>query len=53
MTQAGQISKSDVLIALMGLTGAGKTTFANVAFGDPNKLKVGHGVNPCERTHCH
>ncbi|KAK3299903.1 P-loop containing nucleoside triphosphate hydrolase protein [Chaetomium fimeti] len=47
MTQADAISKSDALIALMGLTGAGKTTFANVAVGDPTKLQVGHGVNPC------
>jgi Fe-S cluster assembly ATPase SufC len=48
MTQEeDKISKSDVLIALMGLTGAGKTTFANVALGK-SKLQVGHGVNPCE-----
>jgi Fe-S cluster assembly ATPase SufC len=53
MAQEERISGSDVLIALMGLTGAGKTTFANVALGNPNKLQVGHGVNPCERTVCH
>ncbi|KAK4450488.1 GTPase IMAP family member 4 [Podospora aff. communis PSN243] len=45
---AGSVSvgKSDVLIALLGLTGAGKTTFASVASGDKT-LKVGHSIYPC------
>ena len=36
-----------VMIALLGVTGAGKTTFVSLASGR-NDLKIGHGVDPCE-----
>ncbi|KAK1832961.1 GTPase IMAP family member 4 [Podospora conica] len=36
----------DVLIALLGLTGAGKTTFTMRASGN-TELKVGHSIYPC------
>lgn len=37
-----------IMIAMVGVTGAGKTTFASHASGRKD-LKVGHGVDPCER----
>ncbi|RXW15799.1 hypothetical protein EST38_g10056 [Candolleomyces aberdarensis] len=37
----------DVLIAVMGLTGSGKSTFINLATQSPNKLQVGHSVQSC------
>lgn len=44
----GQPEKdSRVLIAMVGVTGAGKTTFASLASGDKT-LKIGHSVDPCE-----
>ncbi|KAK4450381.1 GTP-binding protein A [Podospora aff. communis PSN243] len=36
----------EVLIALMGITGAGKTTFVSVASGRTD-LNIGYGVDPC------
>ncbi|KAK0648163.1 P-loop containing nucleoside triphosphate hydrolase protein [Cercophora newfieldiana] len=41
-----QVHKNDVMIALLGLTGAGKSTFANVASGRES-VKVGHTIYPC------
>ncbi|KAK0619487.1 P-loop containing nucleoside triphosphate hydrolase protein [Immersiella caudata] len=38
--------KTEVLIALVGITGAGKTTFASVASGRTD-LVIGYGVDPC------
>lgn len=38
----------DVLIAVMGKTGTGKTSFINAAIGDPKGLIVGHGLQACE-----
>ncbi|KAK1756461.1 GTPase IMAP family member 4 [Echria macrotheca] len=35
-----------VLIALLGVTGAGKTTFARLASGN-RELRVGHSIYPC------
>ncbi|KAJ2935815.1 hypothetical protein H1R20_g1277, partial [Candolleomyces eurysporus] len=37
----------DVLIAVMGLTGSGKSTFINLATQSTNKLQVGHSVQSC------
>ncbi|KAJ2922056.1 hypothetical protein H1R20_g15030, partial [Candolleomyces eurysporus] len=37
----------DVLIAVMGLTGSGKSTFINLATQSPNKLQVGHSIQSC------
>ncbi|KXX73720.1 GTP-binding protein A [Madurella mycetomatis] len=37
--------KNEVMIALLGVTGAGKSTFASIASG--NQLEIGHGVDPC------
>jgi hypothetical protein len=36
----------EVLIALLGMTGAGKTTFAMQASGN-KELKVGHSIYSC------
>jgi hypothetical protein len=49
MAESTTVGKSDVLIALLGLTGAGKTTFAQMASGDKT-LKVGHSIYPCKTT---
>lgn len=38
--------ESKVLIALVGITGAGKTTFVSVASGRKD-LVIGYGVDPC------
>jgi len=36
-----------VMIAVLGVTGAGKSTFVNIATGkDP--MKISHGSKPCE-----
>lgn len=35
-----------VIIALTGLTGAGKTTFASLVT-ERRDLEIGHGVNSC------
>ncbi|KAK4199321.1 GTP-binding protein A [Triangularia verruculosa] len=35
----------DILVVIIGVTGAGKTTFANLASG--GNLLVGHGLDPC------
>jgi ATPase subunit of ABC transporter with duplicated ATPase domains len=42
-------SKKDikVRIALLGVTGAGKSTFINVASGR-DELKISHGSKPCK-----
>lgn len=37
-----------VMIALLGVTGAGKSTFVNTAIGK-NMLKISHGSQPCEQ----
>ncbi|KAJ2926302.1 hypothetical protein H1R20_g10793, partial [Candolleomyces eurysporus] len=42
-----QISDKDVLIAVMGLTGSGKSTFINLATQSANKLQVGHSIQSC------
>jgi ABC-type multidrug transport system ATPase subunit len=36
-----------VMIALLGVTGAGKSTFINVASGKET-LKISHGSKPCK-----
>jgi len=43
--------KPEILIALLGVTGAGKTTFASRVSGDTN-LQIGHGIHSCKRIHC-
>jgi len=37
-----------VMIALLGVTGAGKSTFVNTAIGK-NMMKISHGSQPCEQ----
>ncbi|KAJ2926310.1 hypothetical protein H1R20_g10782, partial [Candolleomyces eurysporus] len=37
----------DVLIAVMGLTGSGKSSFINLATQSPNKLQVGRSIQSC------
>jgi len=39
-------SNREVLIALLGMTGAGKTTFVRAVSGD-EELEVGHSIYPC------
>lgn len=39
-----------ILIALCGVTGAGKTTFVAKASGRKD-LEIGYGVDPCESSH--
>ncbi|KAJ2922057.1 hypothetical protein H1R20_g15031, partial [Candolleomyces eurysporus] len=40
-------TNNDVLIAVMGLTGSGKSAFINLATQSPNKLQVGHSIQSC------
>lgn len=42
----GEGNSNKVVIALLGVTGAGKTTFISLA-SDRTDLKIGHGVDPC------
>lgn len=37
----------DVIIAVMGITGCGKTSFVNQFTDDDHKLVVGHGLESC------
>jgi len=46
MAPSDQKTNFDVLIALLGMTGAGKTTFVRAASGDET-LEVGHSIYPC------
>ncbi|GAB1318340.1 hypothetical protein MFIFM68171_08550 [Madurella fahalii] len=43
--QTNRKKNSDVMIALLGVTGAGKSTFASIA--SDTALEIGHGVDPC------
>lgn len=36
--------RQEVVIAVMGVTGAGKSSFVKLATGDSN-VKIGHGLN--------
>lgn len=45
----GERNNGKVTIALLGVTGAGKTTFVSVASGRDD-LIIGHGVDPCKST---
>jgi putative ribosome biogenesis GTPase RsgA len=38
---------NQILIAVLGVTGAGKSTFINRARGD-DEMKVGHGMLSCK-----
>lgn len=38
---------NDIIIAVMGITGCGKTTFVNLFAETP--LEVGHGLDSCEK----
>jgi hypothetical protein len=40
-------TRGEVLIAVIGVTGAGKTTFISKATGRSD-LVVGHGIDSCE-----
>jgi len=44
--QTSQKTDGEVVIALLGVTGAGKSTFVSIASGE--RLEIGHGVDPCE-----
>ncbi|KAK0631475.1 P-loop containing nucleoside triphosphate hydrolase protein [Immersiella caudata] len=46
MADKGEGGDRRVLIALLGMTGAGKTTFARLASGN-QELQVGHSIYPC------
>ncbi|KAK0623864.1 P-loop containing nucleoside triphosphate hydrolase protein [Immersiella caudata] len=46
MADSEGVADGDILIALLGLTGAGKTTFVKIASGDQS-LVVGHSIYPC------
>lgn len=46
MTATDETGNRRVRIVLLGMTGAGKTTFARAASGD-NSLRVGHSIYPC------
>ncbi|KAK4446665.1 GTPase IMAP family member 4 [Podospora aff. communis PSN243] len=46
MAPTGERPDRTVLIALLGITGAGKTTFARLASGNED-LEVGHSIYPC------
>jgi hypothetical protein len=37
-----------ILIAVLGVTGAGKTKFINTAAGRPDALEVGHTIFSCK-----
>lgn len=42
----GSSSQGDILIAVLGVTGAGKTTFISKATGRTD-LAIGHGLTSC------
>ena len=44
---ARKATGSEVLIAVIGVTGAGKTTFISRATGR-NDLEIGHGIDSCK-----
>ena len=37
-----------ILVAVLGVTGAGKTKFINTAAGRPDTLEVGHSIFSCK-----
>lgn len=39
---------NDVFIALMGVTGSGKSTFISLLTDSGEDIKVGHGLQACE-----
>jgi hypothetical protein len=39
-------SKNDIIIAVMGVTGAGKSTFISLLSDE--KIEIGHGLKSCE-----
>jgi ABC-type lipoprotein export system ATPase subunit len=39
-------SKDDIIIAIMGVTGAGKSTFISLLSDE--KIEIGHGLQSCE-----
>ena len=47
MTPPAAKDKPEILVALLGVTGAGKTTFARLVSGDES-LRVGHSIHSCE-----
>ncbi|KAK3621401.1 hypothetical protein LTR56_015995 [Elasticomyces elasticus] len=51
MADHTMIEEEDDYIAVMGLTGSGKSTFISKCTGEP-PLNVGHGLESCTRAHC-
>lgn len=39
-------SKEDIIIAVMGVTGAGKSTFVSLLSGED--IEIGHGLQSCK-----
>jgi len=39
-------SKDDIIIAVMGVTGAGKSTFISLLSNE--EIKIGHGLQSCK-----
>lgn len=39
-------SKEDIIIAVMGVTGAGKSTFVSLLSGE--HIEIGHGLQSCK-----
>ena len=40
------ISKNDIIIAIMGVTGAGKSTFISLL--SDQEIEIGHGLQSCK-----
>ncbi|OXV09206.1 hypothetical protein Egran_03027 [Elaphomyces granulatus] len=40
-------TKRDVIIAVMGVTGAGKSTFISLLLDQENEIEIGHGLQSC------
>jgi len=46
LNRRNAVPKKDITIILLGVTGAGKSTFVSLASAKRD-IKIGHGVDPC------
>lgn len=48
--QQGQVPRADAYVAVMGVTGAGKSTFISKCIERPEEVAIGEGMDPCALT---